>query len=141
MAIRNRHEPIKVTCPTTGPSKTIQSMRDDCDVNLIVKRHASTGLWSHLAPTEPIYGDFTQATDLQTAIERVDQAEASFMELPAAVRQRCLNDPVEFLKLIAAEDTFAELVKLGLPVADTYVDPTATPAPEPPPAPDPEPTA
>lgn len=109
-----------------------QAMRDDCDVNLIVKRHAQTGMWSHLNPTEPTYGDASQAVELQLAIAIVEDAENSFMELPADVRRLCNNDPVEFAEHCADQAQYHELVAAGLVPGDTYKPPVEPePAPEP----------
>lgn len=126
MIVKNRNSPtIPVYPPQGGPSRAKQSFKDDCDINLIVKRHAQRGLWDHINPVEPKYGDFSKATDLQTAIELVTAAEESFFELPAAVRTVVDNDPVQFLNALADEDGFRDLVEAGLPT-ETQPEPIKT---------------
>lgn len=128
--IRNRDEYIPVIAHQGGPSRAKQQFADDCDINLIVERHASTGLWDHLAKTQPTYGDYSAATDLHTAIQMVDEAEDRFMALPANVRSLCQNDPVNFLQRLADQQAFDELVQAGLPVGPEYQAPARAPAPE-----------
>lgn len=123
--------------PVGEISRTKQSMQEDCDINLIVKRHAQTGMWDHLNPIAPTYGDFTAAVDLQAAMAAADQAERQFMQLPAEVRAAAQNSPIELLNMLADEDGYQALVKAGLPVEPSPKD--SEPLPEP--APEPKPPA
>lgn len=116
----------------TNINRCKQSFRDDCDINLIVKRHAQTGMWSHLNPRQPTYGDFTQSTALREAIDLVGRAEKDFASLPARVRALVDNDPAKFLEAMAIPEAVHELAAAGLPMGDGY---------EPPKPPEPIPTA
>jgi len=137
--IRPRAVYLRHITETPGDSRTKQSFKDDCDINLIVKRHASTGLWDHLSARPPTFGDMTGAADLQSALELVDQAEAGFRELPAAVRQLCDNNPVNLLTGLADEESYELLVEAGLPGLTTRLaEPPEVPAAAPA-APEPEP--
>lgn len=118
----------RVITDTGSVSRTKQAMKKDCDINLIVERHASTGLWDHLTPTAPMYGDFSQSVELQEAIELVDAAEATFDALPANVRSVVDNDPVKFAAALADEGLFRELVEAGMPATE---DPVPAPDPAP----------
>lgn len=109
-------------------SRTKQSFKDDCDINLIVERHASTGIWDHLNPRQPTYGDFTLATALQDAIALVSSADDDFEALPAKVRALCDNDPVKLLQLSSEPGGFAELVNAGLPTLPEHKPATEKPA-------------
>lgn len=105
----------------TGPvTHTKQSFRDDCDINLIVKRHASTGLWDHLNPTTPTYGDFSAAVELQSAMALVEAAHDAFDALPSAVRKVCDNNPVVMLENLAKPGAFHELVQAGMPTTPEH---------------------
>lgn len=106
-------------------SRTKQSFKDDCDINLIVKRHAQRGMWDHLAPHTPTYGDFTGATDLQDAIFKVDEANRDFMTLPAVLRAAVNNDPVQLLEALASEEATNDLIELGLQLVEVE-NPTPT---------------
>jgi len=97
-------------------SRTRQSHKDECDINLIVKNHTQTGIYSHVNPRTPTYGDFTQAHDLQDALALVGEAGDAFDELPAAVRAACNNDPVQLLNALANQADTMLLAELGLDV-------------------------
>lgn len=94
---------------------TQQHMKDQTDINRIVKRHASTGLWDHLSNRMPLYGDFSEATDLHEAMNRVDDAWDTFNELPPRVRSACDNDPRKLLAMLAIEDGCKVLEEAGFP--------------------------
>lgn len=90
-----------------------QQFKDECDINTIVERFGLTGT----VPENfrmPLTGDFRDAPDFFTAMLKVREAGESFMELPADIRARFVNDPgrlIEFLENPANRD---EAVKLGL---------------------------
>lgn len=99
-------------------TKTIQSEKDNCDVNLIVSTYGKTGQFAHINPRTPTYGDFTGPTDLFEARKLFQEAEAAFMELPAEVRKMANNDPVTFLEMMADEGAVKALKAAGLPVVE-----------------------
>lgn len=104
-----------------GPSLTKQSFKQECDVNFVVKNHGQRGMWDHLNPLPPTYGDFTGSLALQEATQLVEQAQLDFDSLPAEVRSACHNDPAMLLQLLANQDDTARLVELGLPLQDVDV--------------------
>lgn len=95
------------------PGKAVQSMRDECDINVIVKRFNLTG---QMPPNLriPQYGDFSQVTDYKSAMDAVAAAKTSFNELPASVRSRFGYDPQAFLEFVSNGDNQEEMIKLGL---------------------------
>lgn len=123
---------------------TTQDYKGTCDINQIVKQWLATGEIKHLAQGQPIYGDFTESTDYQDAVTRVQEADQRFMELPAEVRALCGNDPAVFLDLVGTSDGMDQLIEMGLPAERRPIPDDATPtpkseAPEPKPPPAPEP--
>jgi len=100
-----------------GVSRTKQSFKDDCDINVITAQYVRTGLLSHVNRQVPIYGDFSQATDLHTSKLLVQRADEEFMELDAHIRAVAENDPVKFLELLASEEGARELQAAGLELA------------------------
>lgn len=148
---KRRNEYVRHITPTDHPDKptgslTKQSMVDECNINLIVERHLSTGFWTHVNPVLPAYGDFSLASDLADSIAAVRLATDSFDELPGSVRAAAQNNPVQFLEMVANEEGYATLLAAGLPtdpvpeppagpIAPPPIEPPApTPAPEPPPS-------
>lgn len=110
---------------TNAKALTKQSARDECDINLIMKKFVKTGIIEHGNAHSANYGD-VPAIDFRSALELIQNSEDTFSELPAAVRRRFDNDPAQFLGFCEDPDNLDEAVLLGL--ADA---PAAAPAPEP----------
>lgn len=111
------------------PSLTVQSEKEDADINTIVRRFGLTGqLPQGLRP--PSFEDFTEVFDFRSAVEAIGAAEEAFMALPAEVRARFDNSPQEFVAFCSEEKdgklaNVAEMRKMGLAV------PEVVPAPPP----------
>lgn len=112
--IRPTRSRVRTYAASGGEAITQQHMKDDCDINIIIKRHAETGNISHLNPKSPLYMDCTGVRDLQGAIRLVEEAEDNFATLPSAVRKACQNDPVAFIEMLYTEAGTAELSEAGL---------------------------
>lgn len=112
------------------PTMTIQSEIDACDVNKIYAKYSKTGMMTNMRSTPPQYGDFMNAVDYHTSVFRAQEAQETFMSLPAALRKRFSNDPGELLDFLADSNNRAEAIKLGLiasPQADQMPQGDATP--------------
>lgn len=105
-------EDHQLTC--LGEGRTHQSFKDECDINVTMKRWARGGQLTQLNKTVPQYGDFTNVVDYMDALLQIDQAEADFMRLPSAVRAACNNDPGQFIRMIYDPERIDELRDLGL---------------------------
>lgn len=105
----------------TGTSRTQQSMKDEADINVIVKRFNATGMLPQ-SRLPPKYGDFTGVGTFQEAQIILRQATESFMRLPAAVRKRFDNDPAAFVDFATDPENLPELRKMGL--VDPLPEPT-----------------
>lgn len=97
----------------TQPSLTQQQFKEEADINTIVRRFGLTGQLPD-NPRVPSYGDFTQVTDYQTALNAVRSAEEAFMALPAAVRAEFANDPQKLLTAVEDPSQRDKLRELGL---------------------------
>jgi len=77
-------------------SRTKQEFAEECDINTIIRRFGVTG---HLPITsvQPLEGDFTNIEDYHSAINTVNAANANFMRLPSAVREKFHNNPQIFV--------------------------------------------
>lgn len=108
------------------PSMAQQQFKDDCDVNKIMERHVRFDV---PIPNKQAWqvGDATVVKSLEDAIDQISNASAEFDLLPAAVRERFGNDPLNLLKFVADEGNRTEAEKLGLLAKQTVVVPT-TPA-------------
>jgi len=111
-----RPERKRVTADVGTGTRTKQANRNETDINLMVARYKKTGQFQNLNPREPKYGDFSEAVSLEEAFHQVQEANRSFMQLPAAVRALAQNNPVTLLEMLADEGATAALVAVGLPI-------------------------
>ena len=108
------------------PSLTQQQFAEEVDINTIVRRFGLTGQMPE-NPRTPRYGDFTEVTDYQTALNAVRSADEAFMALPADVRAEFNNDPQQLLLAVEDPRNLDRLRELGLA---TPAAPTPPKAPE-----------
>lgn len=103
-----------------GDSRAKQSFRDECDINLIMRKFQKTGVIEHVKQHGAKYGNFLAApASYHEAANLVKQAEQMFLTIPAKVRKAFGNDPGELLACVEAArngdaDQFDRLAKLGL---------------------------
>lgn len=96
-----------------GISKTVQSMRDEVDINKIVKRMEKGQMLDTLR-NEGAFEDVSEFTGLADAIIKVQQANALFMDIPADIRSRFNNDPAELVDFLMDAGNRKEAEELGL---------------------------
>ena len=117
-------------------SLTQQQFLAASDINNIIKRYRVTGLLpQHQA--QPLYGDFSELPDYQTALNQVLRAEATFAALSSDLRERFGNDVQAFLDFAQDPENRPDLEKWGFefktPAEEpVVVAPAKEPAPEPP---------
>lgn len=97
----------------TRPDRTKQSFKDECDINIIMKRYEQTGQIDHLSSRPRIYGD-VPAMDFKEAMGLVVEAREQFALLPSAIRDRFHNDPSALLAFLENPANKEEGIKLGL---------------------------
>lgn len=99
----------------TGKQTIVQQhLRDEVDINTIVRRFGVQGVLERPGSVGAVYGDFTGITDFESAVEKVTRARESFMKLPALVRERFNNDPGQMVRK-AQELSEADFLKLAEP--------------------------
>lgn len=100
------------------PSRTKQSFKPQCDVNLIMKRFKKTVGADFLDRYQGYlggqFGDFSEVQDYRSALHQIAQGRAVFDALPAIVRKRFDNDPALFLDFVQDSKNADELVRMGL---------------------------
>lgn len=114
----------KVTLDFKQPSRTKQEFREDCDVNVIIRRFTRTGTLPQPTQT-PRFVDAANLPDLQGAMHIMIEAEKAFMSLPAIVRKEFDNSPHKFVEFATKAENLDKLREWGL---------APMPAPEPKPA-------
>jgi len=132
-----------------GKGLTKQSMRDECDVNLIMAKYVKTGFIDHVASGVPSFVDVSEMSDYRSALEHVREVGEYFDHMPAAVRKRFENDPAMFMAYLESGASDEDLEALGLevlgdrraraqdgregdvrPIPDVVPDPEVTPDPD-----------
>lgn len=127
----NRRNRTRLQTFNSDPTRTKQSFKDECDINLMIARWRRSGEISHLGGARGHYGDFSDATDYQDAVNAVQDAQASFMELSSEIRSRMNNDPAQLMLFLSDPNNIDEAEELGL-VEKRPQPPTPTPGPKPP---------
>lgn len=104
-------------------SMTQQDDKDEADINIIMKKYG--GKQFPQLQLEPLYGDFTEIGDYRSMVEKINEANEAFNNVPAEIRKRFGYDPQEFIDFIKNPDNLAEMRKLGL------AEPEKVPPPKP----------
>lgn len=107
-------EKYRCDVENTEPSMTKQSFRDECDINVIMKKWEKTGVIDHVRDIQGQYGDFTDVKDYRSALDAVIQAQEAFDGFPAELRARFSNDPAQFLDFVQDPSNMEEMISLGL---------------------------
>lgn len=110
--VRERPRLTLVTGPLT-PTK--QEFKDECDINVLMKRYQKTGLF----PQYPNAGKAQFVSnigmpDYQESLAIVMEANDMFSRLNSELRKRFDNDPAKFLGFVNDPANADELVKLKL---------------------------
>lgn len=98
-------------------SLTVQSQKDEADINVLVRRFGITGVLPVREMPEALVGHF-ETFDMMTAQNLLIEARESFMSLGAPIRERFGNDPVKFVQFCGEKDNLPELRKMGLAPAE-----------------------
>ena len=109
-------------------SMTQQSFKDECDINVILRRFAVTGELPENVRV-PQYQEFDGVFDFQTAMNLVRTSQEAFEAMPATVRERFNNDPARFMDFVNDADNYDEALKMG--IVNPRPKPVETPAPAP----------
>lgn len=94
--------------------KTKQSMRDECNINVIMRRYKKSGQLPLFHGKTPVYGDFSTVQSYQESLDVVQKADALFRCLPAALRRKLENNPGNFLAYVRDEKNREEMQNYGL---------------------------
>lgn len=111
-----------IDCSIDGVGKTIQSGKDEADINVIVGRFLKTAVLPDSIAMPPLSEDFSNFTgDFQDLQNVVRAGLESFQMLPAEVRAEFSNDPARFVAYCEDERNVERLRELGLAVPKAVV--------------------
>lgn len=92
---------------------TEQSHKKECDINNIIRKYDKHGIITHVSKFEASYGDLT-GLDFKQAKDLVINAQNSFNELPANIRQYFENSPEKLLTFMEDPQNRDKAIELGL---------------------------
>lgn len=104
-------------------SVTKQSMRDECDINVIVARARKGQAITHVNGRIPSFQDVSEVGDYKGALDMLRSADAFFAALPSKVRLGFGNDPAAFLDAVGTPEGRSKLEDAGLIPPVPVVDP------------------
>lgn len=98
------------------PTMTIQSEKDNCDINVIMNRYATCGtpLPYRTDGVQPVYADVSDLGDYMENFQRCKQAEEMFNALPSTLRKELDNNPANLLPFIQDEKNKERCYEYGL---------------------------
>lgn len=98
---------------STGDHGADQSFRDECDINVILKRF---GLGYEIPPgiRLPQSGDFTGINNFHDAMNAMIEARENFAAWPAHIRAEFDNDPAKFHDFAVDPKNTQRMAELGL---------------------------
>lgn len=115
-----------------GESQTQQHLKDETDINVIMRRFGATGALP-VGAAGAVYGDFTGIESYEDAVELVERSKRDFLRLPANIREQFGNDPAQLVRF-ASQASPLEFERLfnqaDKPGALTAAQASALPRPE-----------
>lgn len=106
-------EPDRVRIHGEKWLRTSQEFAEELDINKLVARLLK-GENLEGYKRAMVFGDTTTAPSLHEALQTVAEAKEVFEGLPAHIRERFQNDPVEFLKFRDDPANIPEMERLGM---------------------------
>lgn len=116
--------PADVPFVSDESSMAKQCFKDECDINLIMRRADLTGFVDHVSPSNPLYIDLSEVSDYKDSLDFVMSSQEAFMSLPSSLRERFGHDPAKFMEFVADSANADELASFG--VKDLSQEPVVT---------------
>ncbi len=110
------------------PSETVQSDREQADIESILKSHGAGTFYEHLDRAEKQFMDVNQFEDYTEVMREARRADVEFMKLPPKVRNIFHNDVAEWLDAAHDEDKADAIAEaIGVEVERAEPEKVATP--------------
>lgn len=112
--IKNRFSAVNPTPEINiEPTLTQQHFAEDANINTIVQRALKTGTIGDVTNArQPIFGDFTEG-DYMEMRNNIADITQQFEALPARLRSRFMNDPLQLMRFVNDPRNLSDSVKLG----------------------------
>lgn len=93
---------------------TQQQYKQSCDINHILKQHGGNINNVGALYRPPVFGDAHSGLDLVTMENHMVEMKRNFMQIPADIRERFMNDPIKFEQFATNEANRDVLQAMGL---------------------------
>ncbi len=111
--VKDREKNPRLKLVFKDKTRTKQEMKDECDINAILKRHGITNVMVQGIQQAREYGIATSMT-YKESMDIYTSALTMFANLPSAIRKRFNADPGEYLAFIEDPENRREAAELGL---------------------------
>lgn len=105
----------------TGPGRTKQSFKDECDINNLMAKYLKTGHMDHVNQALPRF-ECVSEHDFQSAQNLIADAHSMFENIPSAIRSRFENNPGKLLDWVHDPRNAQEAHSLGFLDVDKLAD-------------------
>ncbi|WNK12464.1 MAG: internal scaffolding protein [Microvirus sp.] len=105
----------------TGPGRTKQSFKEECDINTLMAKYLKTGQMDHVNQALPRF-ECVSDHDFQSAQNLIADAKSMFENIPSAVRARFENNPGKLLDWVHDPKNVQEAASLGFLELDAVPD-------------------
>lgn len=110
---RNIYSPRNRVVSPKGEEPAQQQFKEDCDINVIMKRFYKTNAIDHFTKHQPEYG-LSSPLDYHQAMTLVVHADSMFNELPSELRNEFNNNPQAFLEFVQNPANADRAKELGI---------------------------
>lgn len=104
----------RVKTEIKGESLTQQHFAHEADVRNIIKQYDKTGLIANVQKGVAQYGDYSEVNEYREALDLVNEANATFADLPAELREMFQNNAGTFLEFATNPENNDKMIELGL---------------------------
>jgi phage internal scaffolding protein len=104
----------RVKTEPKGESLTQQHFAHEADVRNIIKQYDKTGLIANVQKGVAQYGDYSEVNEYREALDLVNEANATFADLPAELREMFQNNAGTFLEFATNPENNDKMIELGL---------------------------
>lgn len=91
-----------------------QAHKDECDMHFILRKQKKTGILNHVNQYQGTYGDFSTTPEYQDAQNLIADAASMFETVPAWIRAKFQNDPMQFVEFMQNNKNIEDIEALGL---------------------------
>lgn len=96
----------------SGPGRTKQSFKDECDINTLMSKYLKTGHMDHVNQALPRF-ECVSEHDFQSAQNLIADAKSMFENIPSTVRAKFENNPGKLLDWVHDPKNVEEAASLG----------------------------